>query len=70
MEQQISTQHSALSETALAECRVLIAVCYLRSKTHLPLRSSAKMENPQSARAESEDDLVKKRSYGGSCDYA
>src|SRR2546423_1014367 len=26
------------------------------------------MENPQSARAESEDDLVKKRSYGGSCD--
>src|SRR3954469_2832501 len=26
------------------------------------------MEYSQSARAESEDDLVKKRSYGGSCD--
>jgi hypothetical protein len=26
------------------------------------------MENSQSARAESEDDLIKKRSYGGSCD--
>src|SRR5213080_3355363 len=26
------------------------------------------MENSQSARAESEDDWVKKRSYGGSCD--
>jgi hypothetical protein len=40
----------------------------LHSKTHLPPRSSARMKNSQSARAESEDDLVKKRSYGGSCD--
>jgi hypothetical protein len=42
-----------------ANCQVLNA---LRSKTHLPPRSSAKMENAPSARAESEDDLVKKRS--------